>query len=196
MKTCAEPVGVSASSHPVNFPPRALAVILLFFAFFLHANDVQTPYDTWIKPWTERPATSESLGGSGLKAVVSIVAGEKDFSSVTNMTPVQRLELAFHIKVSTSEVATNGACRNSFVSNTDAESGAARQLAPEQFQKLGETLAQLPDDHSQLPPAGRRVVVQVWENNQWRVRVYDGNKLPPEVKSLLDLLANPFDKQL
>jgi hypothetical protein len=54
----------------------------------------------------------------------------------------------------------------------------------------------LPDDQGQLPPAGKRVVVQVWENGAWRVRVYDGNHLPSELKSLLDLLANPYDKFL
>jgi hypothetical protein len=195
MKPCAEPTPVPVSFHRANLFLCALTAILFFSTVSLHAADSATAYDAWVKPWAERPATSASLS-AGLKAVVSIVSGEKDISVVTNLTPVQRLELAYHIKVSASEIATNGACRGYFVSNTEAKSGAARQLAPEDFQKLSEALAQLPEDHSQLPPAGKRVVVQVWENSQWRVRVYDGNNLPPEVRSVLDLLANPFDKQL
>ena len=196
MKLRADPSLVSVRFYQANFLRVALAAMLFFTALCLRAADIPTPYDAWIKPWTERPANSASSGAVGLKAVVSVVTGEKDFSTVTNLTPIQRLELAYHIKVSASEIATNGACRSYFVSNSDARSGETRQLAPDDLQKLTEALAQLPDDHSQLPPAGKRVVVQVWENNQWRVRVYDGNNLPPEVKSLLALLANPFDKQL
>jgi hypothetical protein len=177
---------------------RTVSVTILFLiaAFSLRAADSATSYETWIKPWVGRPATSPTLNGTGLKLVVSVISGEKDFSAVTNMTPVERVELAYHIKVAASEVATNGAYRSYFVSNTEAKPGAVYQFSTDEFQKLTEALAQLPEDNAQLPPAGRRVVVQVWENSQWRVRVYDGNHLPSEVKTLLNLLANPFDKLL
>jgi hypothetical protein len=196
MKPSVEPLSVPVSFQPAK-PLRCALIALLFFtaAVSMNAADSATAYDAWVKPWAERPATSPSLGDAGLKVIVSIVSGEKDISFVTNMTPVQRLELAYHINVSASEVSTNGAVRSYFVSNSDARSGKVGQLSTDDFQKLAEALAKLPDDLSQLPPAGRRVVVQVWENDRWRVRVYDGNHLPPEVKAVLELLANPFDKQ-
>ena len=44
--------------------------------------------------------------------------------------------------------------------------------------------------------AGRRVVVQTLADGQWRVRVFDGNNLPLELKAVLELLANPCDQLL
>jgi hypothetical protein len=67
-------------------------------------------------------------------------------------------------------------------------------LTTDHLNQLRQLLDQLPEDNLQLPPPGRRIVVQVLENGQWHVRVYDGNKVPPEVKAILGLLANPFDK--
>lgn len=159
----------------------------------LSAADSDTAYAKWIKPWTERPANSPALGGAGLKLMVSCVQGEVD-AAVAAMTPVERLRLAYHLKVSAAEVATNGGFRSYIVSNTDARTSAVRQLSSEDFQLLDPLLEQLPDDQAQLPPAGKRVVVQFRSGGQWHVRVYDGNKLPPEVTDLLQLLAKPYAK--
>jgi hypothetical protein len=196
MKRCDEQLPVPAHFHPTTIVRRALATILFLSAVFLHAAEPPTPYDAWIKPWTNRAATSPALGEARLRAIVSIVSGEAEFSAVTNMTPVERLRTSYQIRVAATEVATNGTYRNYFVSNTDARTTRTREFSQEEFQKLNEALALLPEDNSQLPLAGRRVVVQIWENNQWRVRVYDGNKPPPEVKSLLNILANPADQLL
>jgi hypothetical protein len=173
-----------------------VVLFLLVATLRLSAADLTADYSAWTKSWTNRPAASPALGGTGLKAVVSIIVGEKEISEIAKLTPVERLDLAYHIKVSVTEIATNGACRSYFVSNTSQKTGESQLLPSQKFQKLSEAMAQLPDDQSQLPPAGRRVVVQVWESGAWRIRVYDGNKLPPEVKSVLDLLANPYDKFL
>lgn len=161
------------------------------------AAEPAADYAAWTKSWVSRPSTNAALGDASLKAVVSIVAGEKELSAVTNMTPVERLDLAYHLKISATDVATNGSCHCYFVSNTGSQA-EPRQLSPGDLQKLDEALSRLPDDHAQLPPPGKRVVVQVWEKEKgaWHVRVYDGKHLPPEVKAVLDLLANPCDKYL
>lgn len=173
---------------------RAGLAALVFLAAANHswAADAATYYASWIKPWAERPTTSAALGGTELRAVVSIVTGEADANKVADMTPAERLNLAYHIKVATTEIATNGASHDYFVSNTSTKSTAPRQLSPEELQKISDLLTQLPDDNAQLPLAGRRVVVQTLENGQWHVRVYDGKTLPVEVKSLLDQLSNPY----
>jgi len=196
MKRCDGQFPFPARFHPTAFIRQALAAILFFSAISLHGTDVPTAYDAWIKPWTNRPAASPALGAAGLKAIVSIVTGEADYAAVTNMTPVERLRASYEIKVAATEVATNGTYRSYFVSNTDALTTHTREFSPEEYQKLNEALARVPEDHAQLPPAGRRVVVQIWDNNQWQVRVYDGNKLPPEVKAVLDLLNNPAGQLL
>ena len=181
---------------PVKLIRAALAALLLLLALPVSAADSAAAYAAWIKPWAERPLASPALGDAGLKVIVSTITGEAGLDVVAKMTPVERLNLAYRIRVAATEVATNGIHRNYFVSNTGAEADSSRPLNEADFQKLTESLAQLPDDHAQLPPPGRRVVVQTVENGQWRIRVYDGNQLPPEVKAVLDQLANPFDRQL
>jgi hypothetical protein len=194
MNACHKNLAISAERRPMNFVGAALAA--LFLLLVLPAAAADSAYAAWIKPWAERPLTSPALGEAGLKVIVSTITGEAESSAVAQMNPVERLNLAYRIRVAADEVATNGVYRSYFVSNTGSDATGSRPLAEADFQKLTELLGQLPDDHAQLPPAGRRVVVQVAENGQWRVRVYDGNQLPPEVKAVLEQLANPFDKQL
>lgn len=174
---------------------RSLAVAVIFaVALSAFAADSATTYANWIKPWLEQPVTSPALAGAGLKLIVSRVQGEADTAAVTAMTPVERAQLAYRIKVAAAEVATNGYLRTYFISNTDARSSAVRSLATGDWALLDPLLAQLPDDHARLPPAGERLVVQFLNDGQWRVRVYDGKNLPLEVKDLLALLAKPYDK--
>lgn len=187
---------VLADRRPMKLIRAALAACLLLLVLPVSATDSADAYAAWIKPWAERPLTSPALGDAGLKAIVSTITGETEQGAAAKMNPVERLNLAYRIRVAATEIATNGVSRNYFVSNTGAEAVGSRPMNEADFQKLTEMLGQLPDDHAQLPPAGRRVVVQIAENGQWRVRVYDGNQLPPEVKALLHQLANPFDRQL
>ena len=149
-------------------------------------------YAKWIKPWAARPTTSPVLGGAELKVMVTTVSGEAPLSTVTNMTPLQRLYQGYQIKVSTSEVATNGDYRSYFVSNTDSLTTPVHRLAAKDLQQLEQWIAQLPEDNSQLPPPGQRVIVQVLEDDAWHIHVYDGTKAPAAVKSILELLGKPF----
>jgi hypothetical protein len=170
------------------------AVIFLATALPLFATDTTNAYINWIKPWTERPATSPALDGAGLKLIVSDVRGEADETVVATMMPLQRLDLAYHIQVSATEVATNGGCRSYVVSNTDVRTSDVRWLSPNGILQLDQLLGLLPEDNSQLPPPGNRVVLQVWADGQWHIHVYDGNNLPPETQAVLSLLAKPYAK--
>ena len=194
MKPQGKPPVVPAVSSLPMLVRSLFAAAIVFAALPLFAADSAPAYARWVKSWAERPATSPALGGAGLKLVVSCVRGEAADATVTAMTPVNRLKLSYHIKVSSTEVATNGSFRTFTLSNTDAQTSAVRQLSAEDLKILDPLLGQLPDDHAQLPPAGQRVVVQFLTAGQWHVRVYDGNKLPPEVTDVVNLLAKPYDK--
>jgi len=171
-----------------------LSGVFIAVGFSASAADASANYANWIKPWLEQSKTSSALNEAGLKLIVSRVQGEAEADVVAAMTPVKRAQLAYHIQVSAAEVATNGSCRTYTVCNTDARSSAVRQIIADDFQLLDALLAQLPDDHAQLPPAGERLVVQFLDGGQWRIRVYDGKKLPLEVKDLMVLLAKPYQK--
>ena len=160
----------------------------------LLAADADPAYARWVKPWTERAATSPALDGAGLKLIVSCVQGETNAAAVAAMSPKERLNLAYHLRVSTTEIATNGWCRSYVVSNTDARTSPSRQMASGDWAMLDALLSRLPADDSQLPPAGQRVIIQIWADGQWQIHVYDGNNLPPEVANVLTLLARPYDK--
>jgi hypothetical protein len=171
-----------------------LAVIFFTAIFSLSAADSDSAYAKWVKPWTDRPVNSPAMDGAGLKLIVSCVQGETNSDAVASMTPVERLDLAYHIRVSATEVATNGCCRSYVISNTNPQTSKNRWLWSGDLQQLDALLGKLPDDQSQLPPPGNRIVMQVLADGRWQVHVYDGNKLPPEVADVLSLLAKPYSK--
>ena len=168
-------------------------VIFSVAATSLSAADFTNAYASWIKPWADRPATSPALE-TPLKLIISNVRGETNADAVVAMTPMERLNVAYHIQVSATEVATNGGFRSYIVSNTDARTGDVRWLSPNEIGQLDELISILPEDNSQLPPAGNRIVFQFRADGQWRIRVYDGNNLPPEAHAILNLLAKPYAK--
>jgi hypothetical protein len=177
-----------------------IACVVLATAFLAKAEDSKLgsvgDYGRWIKPWSERATNSTRLNGVELKLVVTTVCGEQPLSVVTNMTTLERLNLAYHLKTTGVEITTNGLCWSYFASNTDTKESPVRQLSQDELKQLDDLLVHLPDDNLMLPPPGKRVVVQVLEQGHWRVRVYDGNTASPEVLSLLNFVANPFDKSL
>jgi hypothetical protein len=177
-----------------------IACVFLAAAILTHAEDSKldavSAYSRWVKPWSEHATNSVRLDGAGLKLVVTTISGEQPLSVVTNLTAVERLNLAYHLKTAGTEISTNGLCWSYFASNTDSREAPARQLSEDELKRLDDLLASLPDDDLKLPPPGRRIVVQVFEQDHWKIRVYDGNSAPPEVLSLLALIGNPFDKSL
>jgi len=181
---------------------RALTVCVLTGAVFnVSAADstselsTMADYSRWIKPWSEHTNVSSRLGGE-LKAVVTIITGERPLSVVTNLTPVERVNLAYHLRTAGSEITTNGTCWSYFASNLSANEAPIRQFTPGELKQLDDLLAQLPDDNLSLPPPGQRIVVQVREQDHWRIRVYDRATAPLEIRTLLILIGNPFDKNL
>jgi hypothetical protein len=169
-----------------------LVAVLAFRVLFAVCNSrADDAYTSWVRPWLERPVASPVFAGRNLKLIVSRVKGEAEIAAITNMTPVKRLQLSYRLEVFAVELAADGRLRTYFVSNTDASSSSVRQMAAADFQRLDSLLNQLPDDDSKLPPAGNRIVVQHLDGDRWRVRVYDGKNLPPEVKNLMTLLAKP-----
>src|SRR5690242_9946611 len=122
-----------------------------------NAMSSATSYAQWTKSWAERPVTNSIPGGPGLKAVVTIVKGEAPPSVTTNMTPVERLYLAYRLKVIGSEIATNGSCRCYVASNTGSQTMPLRQFSADESKQLDELLTNLPDDDMKLPPPGDRI---------------------------------------
>jgi len=169
-----------------------VAMIFLAVTLPLFADDATNAYASWIQPWTQSPVTSPALNGAGLRLIFSCVQGETNAAAVKAMSPVDRLDLAYHIRVAAAELATNGGFRSYFVNNTDAKTSTTRWLTSDELAEVDQLLAALPDDQAQLPPPGNRIVMQVLTNGQWQVHVYDGNHLPETVTNLFNHLAKPY----
>jgi len=172
--------------------PTGYAWIFLAVTLPLFADDATNAYASWIQPWTQSPVTSPALNGAGLRLIFSCVQGETNAAAVKAMSPVDRLDLAYHIRVAATELATNGGFRSYLLNNTDAKTSTTRWLTPDELADVDQLLAALPDDQAQLPPPGNRIVMQVLTNGQWKVRVYDGNHLPGTVTNLFNHLAKPY----
>ena len=69
----------------------------------------------------------------------------------------------------------------------DSKGGGYPVISKQDLGSLESLAARLPDDHSQLPPVGRRLVVQVPAGNESLARVYDRANLPEIVLEILRL---------
>jgi hypothetical protein len=72
------------------------------------------------------------------------------------------------------------------------QGGGPSKLAPEDLKVMRSLIAglreRLPDDYSELPPPGRRLVLQVWKKNRGPVAgVYDRANLPDSILEILGL---------
>jgi len=71
--------------------------------------------------------------------------------------------------------------------------GSGYPTIPEKdLERLDQLLVNLPDDDSRLPPPDRGLVVQVPENDHYRVRVYDRADAPAEILDILRLSGSEF----
>jgi WD40 repeat protein len=68
-----------------------------------------------------------------------------------------------------------------------SKSGCCSQIDKDELERIGQLLSDLPGDHSQLPPKGRRLVLQIPSGDKYDVRVYDLANAPDTVLELLRL---------
>jgi WD40 repeat protein len=69
--------------------------------------------------------------------------------------------------------------------NGDSKNSGYPVLSAKTLQELRRLLLKVPDDHSRLPPAGRRLVIQTTATKQLVVRVYDRANLPDSVLEII-----------
>ena len=69
------------------------------------------------------------------------------------------------------------------------QGGGPSKLTDQDFKRLSILMADLPDDHSRLPPKGRRLVVQVVGQTGTLARVYDRANLPESVLEMLRIVG-------
>lgn len=83
------------------------------------------------------------------------------------------------------QVSTTGEVASFADGEGSDRGGGGGKLAPEAFARLESLIDHLPDDHQLVPPALRRVTVELEKNGATTVRLYDDANLPDEILEMI-----------
>ncbi|BCM91402.1 hypothetical protein IAD21_03274 [Abditibacteriota bacterium] len=135
------------------------------------ARPVSTPtYKEWIRKYKEPLRSADNT-----KVVFTVIEKEDDGSSA-----MRGLEDRFAMR----NVQRTGERRLDYQYGIRGNAQLLKPLSLVEMAHLDQLLATLPDDRRRLPPAGRRLVVQVPQRDDTLVRVYDRAQLPEVVQQI------------
>jgi len=144
-------------------------------------------YSSWTEPYREMPLLSywydpEKRIGHTDPAMLKVVVVEGDDEPLK-----QRASGTFGnpIVLYGSSVSVEGRVCGFAYKAFGIHGGGGSLLSDDVIKQLKELAANLPDDHKQLPPAGRRIVVETMYTP--KVQVYDRANLPNEITTILRL---------
>jgi WD40 repeat protein len=151
-----------------------------------------TEYEEWIRPYRIGPLhmgpgfIRSASADDGSRAILVITAVEGD-----DLKPDEpNLKVpgdGDRITRYGCSVSTEGRVSFFQYSAYGAKGGGYPAIPSEDLHRLKQLLQNLPDDHAQLPPAGRRVVLQVPDGDQVLARAYDRANMPDQVLEILRL---------
>jgi len=142
-------------------------------------------YESWIRDYRVGPLRG-ALGFEQreIKLVITVVKGddlETDPKTAAIFGPSYRI--AFHGCAVSIDGTVSSFRRGSF----GVQGGGLDQLTEDEMDRMNYLIGQLPDDHSKLPPAGHRIVLQVATGSEILARVYDLANAPETVLEILRL---------
>jgi WD40 repeat protein len=154
-----------------------------------------SPQGTVVLP-AERPAAqSSSSEQSKPDSYSSWMAGFRTGHLTGALGDHHKIELAVstvdddHDSITTLALSTEGTVSMVRYTPGAIQGGGPGKIPEADFKRLTKLMTQLPDDHSWLPPKGRRLVVQVDSRAAIVARVYDRANLPDTVIEIADLLG-------
>ncbi len=133
------------------------------FATRLFAGDAPSAYDQWIAAHTRAPMN----GGAPQPELVITSLLENSSEGVS--------------------VSAAGQVSSFRFSEMGAMGGGGNSLSPADLKSLEALLAQLPDDHAQIPPDGRGLIVQASVGGHNVTRVYDRASAPDIIWKIVRL---------
>lgn len=172
------------------YPPLWLVVPVLLITSAPSPSSAQTSrnYADWISHYQSGPLPSALGVAQGeIKLVITAVERE-DFRRPARKPgePIPRIPMGATLQYGCS-VTTDGRVATFLRSVGSAKGYGPRKLSEDAWKRLQGLLAHLPEDFSQLPPAGRRVVLQVPSPAGVIARVYDRANAPGQVLEILRL---------
>jgi WD40 repeat protein len=192
---------------------QAAAIQQTASAAYKEAKTSPAEYDKWIRPYVEKSVSGRFPGSSPnktdqvpLKVIVTAIEGDEsganEQGSIVSREEhvnrwVQGLMMPNQLTaregsheqqiVYGCRVAEDGRVvyfQHSWRGSKGGDSGA---ISDADRKRLDELLSTLPDDGRQVPPPGRRLVLQVPEGDHCRAQVYDRANAPDRVLEILRL---------
>jgi hypothetical protein len=153
-----------------------------------HINDSQ--YESWIEPYRQGPLQAkyydpQTSTGRSDPALIKVVIIEGDEKPPDNHT-AEHYGPRLQITLYGTSVSDLGVLSGFEHDGMGFKGGGTSVLSEEDRTRLAELARNLPDDRSQLPPKGRRIVIQTGHPRD--ARVYDRTHLPGEVREILRLM--------
>lgn len=142
-------------------------------------------YDSWMSPFKKGPLHAAFTDDHAIQLAVTIISGDDHEDAKSTPDPFRFRNSMITVFL----VSTEGTVQMVRTTSRAIQGGGPGKLPDEDFRKLGPLIAHLPDDHSQLPPKGRRMVVQVATSNGIEARAYDRANAPENVLEILRLIG-------
>jgi hypothetical protein len=141
-------------------------------------------YESWIRGYRKGPLCGALGDNHEIQLKITVVAGD-DLQLDAKTASV--LGNNYRTSWTSYAVSTTGTISFTRVTSSAIQGGGPETLPVEDFKKLQPLIASLPDDHSQLPPPGHRLVLQVAKGTGVQARVYDRANMPESVLEILRL---------
>lgn len=142
-----------------------------------------SPYQDWVGRFLEKEAIAYiDKQQVSLRAVITEVNGD---DKLGKPGPLDVLEDSLSYRGC--KVSVDGRVSYFSVDSMGIKGSGYPKIPSADFERLNKLLTELPADGSHLPPAGRRMMIQVWENGQVTARVYDRANAPAKVYEILRL---------
>jgi WD40 repeat protein len=149
----------------------------------LKTNHLQSEYEKWIAPFKLNIAGRRFSTDQRRPKLVITVVTERELS-----VDDKNLFLFGNGKSSYgSKISADGGVEYFSSGSRGSKGSCCSQIEKDELKRINQLLANLPDDNSFLPPNGRRLVLQIPEDEKFAARVYDLANAPDEILELLRL---------
>ena len=143
----------------------------------------QTEYQDWIRPYLTASLTGWFEGKEvPVRLALTAVDGDGGTSAQRRSPAAREREVAYGC-----ELSVDGRIHWFYRSERGHKGSGYPTVPDSDLERLNQLLEELPDDGARLPPADRRLVVQVAQADGYLVRVYDRANAPEEVLEILRL---------
>jgi WD40 repeat protein len=143
-------------------------------------TEPRSAYESWISAYQSGLLGGALADNNHIKLRITVVESD---NPKANETPAS----GFGPSRTFWDISTEGTVSFTRVTPMAIQGGGPGLLPADDFLRLQALITSLPGDHSQLPPQGRRILLQVVQGTKTLARVYDRANMPDKVLEILRL---------